>query len=218
MRTWTLTVSVGAHACAIGAIIVAPLFATADLPTARRPPTYEGLIRIEVPTMPPPSTPKPVPRSTVTQSFPSEPVNLPDDNKPILDPAPNIDVPDTAGVPVGDFGTPAEIVAPPPVAAPPAEPVPVRVGGDIRPPTRITYVVPVYPKIALAAHVGGVVILEALIDERGRVRELRVLRGHPLLDAAATEAVSKWQFTPTLLNGTAVPVVMTVTVTFSLTK
>jgi len=50
------------------------------------------------------------------------------------------------------------------------------------------------------------------------VRKLSVLRGHPLLDDAALQAVAKWQFTPTLLNGTTVPIVMTVTVTFSLTK
>jgi protein TonB len=50
----------------------------------------------------------------------------------------------------------------------------------------------------------------------GRVREARVLRSAPLLDAAAIAAVEQWQFTPTLLNGQAVPVVMTVTVVFSL--
>jgi protein TonB len=66
--------------------------------------------------------------------------------------------------------------------------------------------------------VQGTVILQATIDEEGSVRKLSVLRGHPLLDDAALQAVAKWQFTPTLLNGTTVPIVMTVTVTFSLTK
>jgi len=64
--------------------------------------------------------------------------------------------------------------------------------------------------------VQGFVILEAVISEDGAVRSLRVLRSQPLLDAAAVEAVRQWRFTPTLLNGQPVPVVMTVTVNFRL--
>ena len=59
-------------------------------------------------------------------------------------------------------------------------------------------------------------ILEAVLDTDGSVREARVLRSVPLLDAAALEAVQQWRFTPTLLNGEPVPVVLTVTVVFSL--
>ena len=40
----------------------------------------------------------------------------------------------------------------------------------------------------------------------------------PMLDQAAVEAVHQWQFEPTLLNGVAVPVIMTVTVNFTLDK
>ena len=61
-------------------------------------------------------------------------------------------------------------------------------------------------------------ILRATIDEKGSVREVKVLRSVPLLDDAAVQAVSQWTFTPTLLNGTPVPVVMTVTVGFTLQK
>jgi len=50
----------------------------------------------------------------------------------------------------------------------------------------------------------------------GRVREARVLRSIPLLDASALEAVQQWTFRPTRLNGEPVPVVLTVTVVFSL--
>ena len=49
-----------------------------------------------------------------------------------------------------------------------------------------------------------------------RVQEAKVLRSIPLLDAAALDAVKQWQFTPTLLNGVPVPVIMTVTVNFTL--
>jgi protein TonB len=93
---------------------------------------------------------------------------------------------------------------------------PVRVGGQIRPPTQINKVQPVYPADALAARVQGIVILEATIGVDGRVTDAKVLRSVPLLDQAAVDAVRQWAYTPTLLNGAAVPVIMTVTVTFNL--
>jgi protein TonB len=74
----------------------------------------------------------------------------------------------------------------------------------------------VYPPDAFDQKVQGVVILEATIDTAGAVATARVLRSIPLLDEAALDAVRQWQFTPTLLNGTPVPVIMTVTVNFSL--
>jgi protein TonB len=55
-----------------------------------------------------------------------------------------------------------------------------------------------------------------VIAEDGSVRDVRVLRSKPLLDEAAMDAVRQWRFTPTRLNGEPVPVVMTVTVSFSL--
>ena len=99
---------------------------------------------------------------------------------------------------------------------PPAAGQPVRVGGNIKVPTKIHDVRPVYPEAALAARVTGVVVLEALINLDGGVRDVRVLRGIPALDAAAAEAVRQWRFEPTYLNGVAVPVIMTVTVSFNL--
>ena len=90
----------------------------------------------------------------------------------------------------------------------------VRVGGGIAPPSKVKNVAPVYPPDALAARVAGVVIIEAVIGEDGHVRAARVLRSIPMLDPAALEAVKQWEFTPTLLNGAPVPVVMTVTVNF----
>jgi protein TonB len=48
------------------------------------------------------------------------------------------------------------------------------------------------------------------------VQEAKVLRSIPLLDAAALDAVKQWVFTPTLLNNQPVPVIMTVTVNFTL--
>jgi TonB family protein len=91
----------------------------------------------------------------------------------------------------------------------------LRVGGDIKPPTRIVDVKAVYPEVALSARVQGAVICEVLIGPDGRVADARVLRSIPLLDQAAIDAVRQWEFTPTLVNGNPVPIIMTVTVTFT---
>ena len=116
--------------------------------------------------------------------------------------------------------------APPPPPPPPPPPwvrdglteamAPVRIGGAIKPPTKTKDVRPVYPPIAQSSHLQGVVILEAVVGSDGRVNRVAVLRSIPLLDQAAMDAVKDWEFTPTLLNGTPVPVLMTVTVNFTL--
>ena len=62
----------------------------------------------------------------------------------------------------------------------------------------------------------GVVIIEARIEADGTVGDARVLRSIPMLDDAAVGAVRQWEFTPTLMNGVPVPVIMTVTVNFTL--
>jgi TonB family protein len=93
---------------------------------------------------------------------------------------------------------------------------PVRVGGPVAPPTKIKDVKPVYPASAQGSGVQGVVILETIIGPDGKVSDAKVLRSIPLLDQAAIDAVRQWEFTPTLLNGAPVPVIMTVTVNFAL--
>jgi protein TonB len=101
-------------------------------------------------------------------------------------------------------------------AAPQQGAPPVRVGGNIPAPKKVTDVKPVYPPEAQQARVSGIVILELTIGTDGRVTNARVIRSVPLLDQAALDAVRQWVFTPTLLNGVPVPVLMSVTVNFSL--
>jgi len=91
----------------------------------------------------------------------------------------------------------------------------VRVGGKIKPPTKIKDVKPVYPAMAQSARIGGVVIIEATIGPDGKVIDTKILRSVPLLDQAALDAVRQWEYTPTLLNGVPVPVVITVTINFT---
>jgi TonB family protein len=108
---------------------------------------------------------------------------------------------------------------PPPSDAPAASaagPAPVRVGGSIKTPTKIKDVRPVYPLDAQAARIQGVVILEAKIEADGGVSDARVMRSIPGLDEAALDAVRQWEFTPTEVDGVRVPVIMTVTVNFTL--
>jgi periplasmic protein TonB len=118
------------------------------------------------------------------------------------------------GVPGGVLGGVVGGIPGPPPPPPPVEPV--RVGGNIQEPKKTRHVNPTYPQIAQQARVSGIVIIEATIGTNGRVQEARVLRSIPLLDNAAIDAVRQWEFTPTLLNGEPVPVIMTVTVNFTL--
>ena len=100
----------------------------------------------------------------------------------------------------------------------PPPPEPIRTGGDIHPPLKVRNVVPVYPEIARAARVQGDVVLDCTISNEGRVIDVKVLSGHVLLQAAAVDAVRQWLYRPTLLNGVPVPVVMTVTVHFTIDR
>ncbi len=100
------------------------------------------------------------------------------------------------------------------VAKVPPPPGPLRVGGEIAPPKKIHDVSPIYPADARAAGVGGIVIIDAIIGTDGTVRDAQILRGNPLLNQAALDAVLQWMFTPTLLNGAPIEVQMTVTINF----
>jgi protein TonB len=117
------------------------------------------------------------------------------------------------GVPGGVVGG---VVGGLPDAPPPPPQQAIRVGGQIKTPRKLKDVPPTYPDIAKQARVQGVVILECTISPQGKVTDIKVLRGIPLLNDSATSAVRQWVYTPTLLNGVPVPVIMTVTVNFKL--
>lgn len=108
---------------------------------------------------------------------------------------------------------PAGQFAPPdgPVTAGPR----LRVGGNVQA-SKLQYkVAPVYPELARAARIQGVIVLEAVISTTGQVFDLKVVTGHPLLISAAIDAVKQWVYEPTLLNGQPTEVITTVTVNFS---
>ena len=218
-RKWyAVPLSFFVHALAIGVLIVTPLLATGALPM---PDTGSSIVHIEPPRMPEPPpvrrpTPPPVRRAL---SPDAAPVVAPDEiaREPEIDAGFEETASIELGVPgAGEIEVTGVVTPPPPVVTPPAA-EPVRVGAHVRPPERIAYVAPVYPSLALTARVQGMVIVEAVIDDRGRVTSARVLRSDsPLLNDAALAALKQWQYTPTLLNGVPTAVIMTVSVHFKL--
>jgi TonB family protein len=102
---------------------------------------------------------------------------------------------------------------------PPASAGVVRVGGNIKVPTKVFNVAPIYPPSMQASGLEGVVKLDVLIATEGTVASVRVANGqvHPAFAAAAAAAVRQWKFTPTLLNGQPVEVEMTASIAFTLT-
>ena len=117
------------------------------------------------------------------------------------------------GVPGGVVGG---VVGGLPSEAPPPPAKVVRIGGQIAQPKIIRKVEPVYPDLAKASRVSALLILEAEVDVRGYVKAVKVLRGHPLFDDAALEALKQWRYQPLLLNGEPTGFILTVTMNFNL--
>jgi periplasmic protein TonB len=217
MRKYTLAFSVIAHAAAIAAAIIVPALATDELPELRHTTSFT----IVQPVMPDPMPVSPTRTGTAPTSSPI-PLKPPDGVQPEPEVERNdpvtlaIPSPTGSGVPFSGEPVIGGELVPPPTPPRPKEPMPV--GGLILPPKKIVHVAPVYPAIALAAGKPGMVILQAVISEDGTVREVKVLRSDPLFDQAAMEAVKQWRFTTPMLNGQPIPVVMTVTVGFTLNR
>lgn len=90
-----------------------------------------------------------------------------------------------------------------------------RVGGDVKAPVVIRRVEPHYTPEARANRVAGVVILEAVIDREGNVKDVRVLKPLPFgLDTAAADALRQWKFKPGTLDGKPVDVIFNLTMSF----
>jgi protein TonB len=207
------------HLAALLVVVIAPLVATDVLPTPRRVLEFMAVAPPSIPPPPPgPSAdaPRRSTRSPVSTS--AAPLEAPDRiGEEIASAEPGVEI---GGVPGGlPGGVPGGIDVgsePSPPPPPAAFKEPIRPGGVIKSPKKTKEVLPIYPAIARAARVQGTVILDAVIDETGKVTTVRVLRSNPPLDAAAIDAVRQWEFTPTLLNGQPIPIVMTVTITFTL--
>ncbi len=94
----------------------------------------------------------------------------------------------------------------------------IRVGGQVEA-TKLTHQeAPEYPPLAKTARIQGTVRMEVVIDKDGTVEDIKVLSGHPLLIESALEAVSRWRYQPTYLNGKPVEVMTQVEINFHLTE
>jgi protein TonB len=92
----------------------------------------------------------------------------------------------------------------------------VRAGSLLKAPRQAYNVNPEYPTVAREAHIRGIVIVDAVIDEKGNVVQAHAVSGHPMLIAAALKAVLQWKYEPTSLNGQPVSVELQVQVHFNL--
>ena len=93
---------------------------------------------------------------------------------------------------------------------------PVAVGGSVPAPKKLRDMAAEYPPFAVKARIEGTVELAVVISAAGNVEKTRVVKSVPALDQAALAAVKQWKYTPTVINSEAVPVTMTVRVSFSL--
>jgi protein TonB len=106
-----------------------------------------------------------------------------------------------------------------PVEKPAAQPArAVKVGGVVAEANLIRRIQPLYPPLAKAARVSGIVRFAAVISKEGRIENLQLLSGHPLLVQTSREAILQWQYRPTLLNGQPVEVITEIAVQFTLAQ
>jgi len=95
-------------------------------------------------------------------------------------------------------------------------PARIQAGSVLEGPALVYRLEPEYPQAAKQMHAQGTVVLSALIGKDGRVQDLQVVSGHPLLCQAAKAAVWKWRYRPTLINGEPVEVKTTIDINFTL--
>ncbi len=217
----------------VGVMILVPLIYTEALPKAQLM-TFLAAPPPPPPPPPPPAAPAPrIVRKVTVEDIMKAPTVIPRTIAKIKDepePAPNAALGVVGGVPggvpggqmggvlggvIGGVMSAAPPPPPPPKAATPKR---IRVGGQVEAAKLIFAPKPLYPPLAKMARIQGSVRLEAIIAKDGMIQDLKVLSGHPLLVKSALEAVQKWRYQPTLLNGEPVEVVTEIDVNFTLAE
>ena len=210
------------HAAILSTILVVQLLSPGPLPNPRTVLAFSDAFParlVDVPLPPPPRGPSAPPSGPVNAA----PIEPPTDITPERDmpTAPSgHEVTGVRGVETGVLGgldLPGNgLAVEPPPPPPPVSREPIRLHAGMQAPRKIVNVPPRYPTHAQLAHIEGVVVLDAVIDQTGRVTDVHVTRSIQALDQAAIDAVRQWRFTPTLLNGEPVSILLTVTVRFTL--
>jgi protein TonB len=229
-RPWTVAMSLSLQLAAVGAILLIPLLhpAVMRIPDPPKPPvihTWASLAarpqrEVSGARAPRTSSAIRVPKVYYPALRPLAPETREISVAPVAE-ASTIWRDTAAFAPVAGL-TAAPLPSPPvkPAAqAPPARPAgPLRVSSGVESAKLMFSPRPVYPRVAIATRSQGAVRLEAIIATDGRIRNLRVLSGPPLLVKAALDAVQQWKYQPTLLNGAPVEVVTEVEVNFTLSR
>ena len=223
-RRYIRVLSALIHVAIVSTLIGTQLFSTGPLPTPRTALAFSNPLPIRITDIPLPPPPRGSASAPADTSANLAPIEAPPDitletgleNLPPV--RASTDLPSVEpGVP-GGIDLPGQGLRieppPPPPPAPPQQPIRLRSG--MEPPRKTVNVLPRYPATAQAARIEGTVVLDAVIDATGRVTDVRVIRSIRLLDQPAIDAVREWRFTPTLLNGEPVPILLTVTVRFTL--
>lgn len=226
-RRWSATMgaSLSIHAVLIAAAIVIPLLSQEALPAPGE--TLRAFF-VTPPDVAPPAPPPPPPPAAGTRApqqappvaRPLEPATFtaPIDVPQEIAPEEGIDLGVEGGVPGGvEGGVPGGVVGGIVGGLPQEAPAPrvVRIGGKIVAPKLAHYVPPEFPELARVSRLSGIVILEAHVDVNGYIKDVRVLKGRPLLDEPAMAAVRQWRYQPLLLNGQPMEFLLTVVVTFA---
>jgi len=230
--------SFGVHIAIVTALLILPLYYTAGLDFQRfnltflapPPPAAPPPAPMRSSALPPRNVPVPLLRAgqlTVPMFIPKT-VYVPPAAEAALPDESLMGVPGgvPGGIPGGQVGgvlggvlggVSRNVPAPPslPKALAEGPRVPVRVGGDVKPPRLLIAPAPEYPVLARQARLAGVVVIEAIIDEHGNVTGMRLISGHPLLVQSALTAVSKRKYEPTILDGEPTPIDLRVEITFS---
>jgi len=224
-RSATLGISIVLHTALIIAIAILPLLFYDALPSQEALKAF-FVAPLEVAPPPPPPPPPPAGARAVVRAAPRveqapqgfvAPVEVPNEIRPEEGLDLGVDGGMAGGVEGGvPGGVVGGVVGGLPSDAPPPPSKVVRIGGQIAQPKLIRQVKPVYPDLAVQSRVSALVILEAEVDTRGYVKTVKVLRGHPLFDESAIEAVKQWRYQPLLLNGEPTGFILTVTVNFNL--
>jgi periplasmic protein TonB len=102
-----------------------------------------------------------------------------------------------------------------PIAPEPAPVAPTK-GGQLQQPKLVSSVTAVYPANARTQRIQGDVLIDALVDASGKVTEVKLISGHPLLQQAAMDSLRLWRYAPARLNGDPIPVHIKVSVAFRL--
>lgn len=160
---------------------------------------------------PPPAAQKEIPKPKVKRIPIPDPT--PHDPEPIRV---ENDLPVESDLPPVDLLFAGAEDGPPGPPGPPRPHGVLEVGGEVTAPVKIYAPKPLYTEEARAARLQGVVIVRAIVDADGSVRDVEVLKGLPLgLDRQTVETVREWRFEPARRNGQPVPVFLNITVSFT---